>query len=100
MPRRVIGQCNRIDFTNIEHLASVIDNPEQLDTSTLTSREKFAFIFLAHTGKKNIPYSLVKEVVKEVIFYGDGDMVTAIEIKFLHIPSRVSRVLYFRQLWN
>ena len=44
--KRIVGQCNAADFADIEHLAAALEEPEMLDTSTLTNRQKLAFHLL------------------------------------------------------
>ena len=98
MPRRIVGQCNQSDFANIEHLASTLENPEMLDTSTLTNRQRFAFHFMALTIKKKIPWKMVK-LVNEVLFWGEDETISAVEIKFIHDQSKTSEIVKFKELW-
>ncbi len=98
MSRRILGQCGRSDFASIEHLAVALKEPEMFDTSTLTSRQKFAFHFIALTAKKGIPWRLLR-AVDEVLFWGDGQDVSAVEIKFVRDQSKVSEVGEFKTLW-
>ena len=44
--KRIVGQCNAVDFADIEHLAAALEEPEMLDTSTLTNRQKLTFHLL------------------------------------------------------
>lgn len=96
--RRIVGQCNQSDFRTIEHLAVTLENPEMLDTSTLTNRQKFAFHFYALTIKRKIPWKMLK-LVDEVLFWGDDKDVSAVEIKFTHDQSKLPEIREFKKLW-
>ena len=97
--RRVIGQCNQVDFVSIEHLASVTEDLEKLDTSTLTNRQKFAFHFITLTIRKKIPWRMLK-LVQEVLFWGVGSNVSGVEIKFIRDSSKRDEITDFKQLWR
>ncbi len=84
---RILGQCSQKDLDEIEHLAVALDNPEMLDTSTLTSRQKFAFHFLAVTIDKKIPYKLVRATIQEVLFWGENDTIRNLEVKLQKTAS-------------
>lgn len=99
--RRVIGQCHQADFEGVEHLAAALDDPTMLDTSTLTSRQKFAFHFIAVIKDKGISWKLMRSVVSEVLFWGEGgDKITHVEVKLTRDPSRHGKVLEFNKLWG
>ena len=100
MTRRILGQCHQADFASIEHLVDALENPEMLDTSTLTNRQKFAFYFLAQTIDKGIPWRLVRSVIQEILFWGEGEKVAALEIKFALDPSKRDEVMRFKRLWR
>ena len=98
--RRVIGQCNQVDFASIEHLASITEDPEKLDTSTLKRKEKFAFLFLTVALRKKIGFGLLKSVVQEVLFWGeDEDEVMRIEVRPVRDYSKRGDVAEFKRLW-
>ena len=99
VPRRILGQCNQVDFANIEHLAMTLKDPEMLDTSTLTNRQKYAHHFLALTIKKKIPWKMVR-LVNEVLFWGENEKISAVEIKFIRDQSKRSEIAKFKTLWH
>jgi len=100
MARRIIGQFGHTDLVSIEHLVSVIDNPEQLDTTTLTNKQKYAFIFGAMAAREGISWSLLKEIIKAVLFWGESeDKVSGIEIKMMRNANK-DKIKEFRQLWS
>jgi len=100
MTRRIVGQCHQSDFADIEHLASVLDSPEMLDTATLTNRQKFAFYFISMARDKGIPWKLLRNVVREVLFWGEHDgKITYTEIKLIRNPSKRDEIQKFRRLW-
>lgn len=96
---RIIGQCSQVDFTDIEHLTVTLSEPAMLDMSTLTNRQKFAFNFYAHLYTKGISYSLARSIVREVLFWGETDVVQAIEIKFKNNAEK-SEIQGFKRLWR
>lgn len=96
---RIVGQCSQTDFNSIEHLSLTLEKPELLDTSTLTRRQKFAFHFLSMAQRKNIPWSLLRAVIQLVLFWGDDDNVSAIEIKFIPDPTKSKEVAEFKRRW-
>ena len=96
---RILGQCSQVDFNDIEHLAAALENPAMLDMSTLSNRQMFAFNFYAHLYKKGIPYSLARAIVREVLFWGETDVIQAIEIKFKR-NAEINDFLKFKRLWN
>ena len=101
MSRRIVEQCGRADFSSLEHLASSIDKSEQLDTSTLTKTQKAAIRFLIVAQEKKIPFCLVKDTVKEVLFWSsDGKMINGIEIKWLQHKDNIEKVKRFKMLWQ
>jgi len=97
--RRILGQCGQEDFKSIEHLATVLDSPTMLDTKTLTNRQKFAFYFMAEVIKKKIPLELLK-VVREVLFWGEGEEVTNIVIKLFRIQKFAKDIEEFKRQWR
>lgn len=77
---RIIGQCNTADFKSIEHLALTLKNPEMLDLSTLSRKQKLAILVMAVFKEAGIK---VKDAykIREFLFWDDGH----IEIKFLNV---------------
>jgi len=96
---RIIGQCNAADFTAIEHLVDTIKEPGDLDVSTLKHKERLALLFTDKVRKKGIGWRLLCEAVREVLFWGDGTNVHAIEVRFTRDPKRQNKVAEFRKLW-
>ena len=96
---RILGQCGQVDFNDIEHLTASLENPAMLDMSTLSNRQVFAFNFYAHLYRRDIPYSLARAIVREVLFWGETDVIQAIEIKFKPNAER-NDILKFRRLWS
>lgn len=95
---RIIGQCNRVDFVDIEHLADITEKPEMFDTSTLSTRQRYAFVFLTIALRAGATWDLVRKAVKAVLFWGDEDeKVKKITIKFTPDDRSVEA---FRQLWD
>ncbi len=93
---RIIGQFHQADLAGIEHLALVVDRPDMLDHSTLSKKQRLAFKFLNKAFKKEIPWALIRNVVKEVLFWGEDDKVEEIEIRFFHKPEAEE----FKRLWR
>ena len=98
--RRIVGQCNQVDFKSIEHLALTLATPEVLDTSTLTNRQKFAFLFLEMAQRKRVSWELLRRAVQEVLFWGDGTDVSAIEIKFVRDSAKSKEIAELKGLWG
>lgn len=96
---RIIGQCHQVDFTDIEHMVAVLEDPSMWDVSTLSKRQVFAFYFYARLYRKLIPYSLARQVVREVLFWGETDVIQAVEIKFKQNAER-DDILNFSRLWR
>lgn len=99
MPRRIVGQCHQSDFAKVEHLAIALQNPEMLDMSTLTNKQKFAFHFIALIINKKIPWRMLA-VVREVLFWGDEDHISGVEVKFVQDTSKISEIEEFRKLFH
>jgi len=79
----------------------VLDNPEMLDTSTLKRKQKFAFHFVAITQDKGISWGLLREVVWEVLFWGENEeKVTHIEVKFTRDRTKFGKIGEFKRLWR
>lgn len=96
--RRIIGQCNQSTFLSIEHLAAIVENPDQLDVNTLSNTQKFAFRFLQMAIRKGISWKMLRKVVKEVLFWGEDDgKITGIQVKF--IQKLTPEVKRFKELW-
>ena len=100
--RKVIGQCSQGDFAAIEHLSDILEEPDKLDVSTLSNTQRFAFQFLQIAIRKGIDWNLMREVVKEVLFWGEGDKATLIKIRFKQDTNKkfIGKVLTFRDLWK
>lgn len=97
---RIIGQCNQVDFTSIEHLAAITEDPELLDVSTLNRKERLAFIFLSNALRKGISWELLRSVVQEVLFWGeDEDNVEHMEIRLKRDPLKSNEIRKFKLLW-
>lgn len=98
---RVIGQCNSADFQDIEHLATALVKPEDLDTSTLKRKQTFAFLFVNEARKLGISFKLLRSVVKEVLFWGyEKNDVKDIEIRFIPDPKKYQAIVEFKELWR
>jgi hypothetical protein len=95
---RIIGQCSQSDFTAIEQLTVQLTHPSMLDMSALSKRQIFAFNFYNHLYKKSIPYALARDIVREVLFWGDTDFIQSIEIKFKTNADK-NEVKKFKRLW-
>lgn len=96
---RIIGQCNRVQFDEIVHLADILDRAEELDTSTFNNKQKIAFRFIGVAFSKGIKWRLLYDVVREVLFWGEGDEIKRIEIRFTHNPEKRKDIDKFKQLW-
>jgi len=68
-----------------------------LDVSTLTKNQRYAFLFTEMAMRKGITWSLLRQVIKEVLFWGEGDKIMGIEIKFIRGRQDIVK---FRQLWG
>lgn len=97
MKRRIIGQCNQADFASMEHLASEISKGRELDTSTLNRKEILACRFAIMCRDKGIPWKLLRSAVREVLFWGDGDQVKEMQVKFFPKPKEVGK---FQEKWH
>jgi len=100
---RIVGQCNQADFVAIEHLAEITEKPDQLDVSTLSRSQRLAFQFLQVALRRNIHWNLIREVVKEVLFWGEGDTANFMQVRFKQRVSDkvfVGKALQFQELWN
>jgi hypothetical protein len=95
--RRIIGQCNQATFSSLEHLARVIEEGFELDTSTLSRSQNLACQFCIMCRDKGIPWKLLRSAIREVLFWGEYDDAETIEIKFLQKPKSVGE---FRSKWN
>lgn len=101
MPRKIFEQCSHLDISSIEHLALVTNKPDQLDTSTLTKTQRAAIRFLIITQDKNIPLGLVKDAVKEVLFWtSDGKIINGVEIKWFVRKENIDKIRRFQALWK
>ena len=96
--RRILGQCGQADFKSVEHLIRVLKKPEMLDLSTLTSRQKFALQYYAEILHRKIPLKLLK-VVQEVLFWGEKEKATHIEVKFFRNRELINDIQEFKRLW-
>jgi len=97
MAQRIIGQCGQSEFADIDHLVDITDDPSMLDVTTLTESQKFAFRFMTIAFRKGISWSLIRGYVKQVLFWGDGDKATRIEVKLFR--DRHGRE-EFAKLWR
>lgn len=102
MARRILGQCDQSDFAGIEHLACMTDRAEDIDLTTLTSKQRCAFRFICIAFNKGISWDLIRQVVRQVLFWGEGDEASYISIKFKKCVSKESedKVLKFTSLWK
>lgn len=99
MATHILGQCKHMRLSEVEHLMSVLEHPEQLDTTTLTNSQRFAFHLIALAGRIGISFQLMREVVREALFWGDKDRVTYIQVKFLR-HADINKVREFKRLWK
>ena len=81
MPK-IIGQCNTADFKSIEHLALTLKNPEMLDPSTLSRKQKLALVVMAALKEAGIKFQEAYKI-REILFWDDGHA----EFKFLNVPG-------------
>ena len=79
---RIIGQCNTADFESIEHLALTLKNPEMLDLSTLSKKQKLALVVIAAFKEAGIKFQETYKI-REILFWDDGHA----EFKFLNTPG-------------
>lgn len=100
-PSRIVRQCNHVHLAEIEHIASIADDPTKLDTSTLTKGQVTAALFASMLHRLGIPWKLVKGNVREVIFWGGGDSdeVTKVEVRWLPSHNKEARAK-FQELWK
>ena len=98
-PRKVIRQCNHVHLAEIEHIANIADDPTKLDISTLTKGQATAALFASMLHKLDIPWKLVKGNVREVLFWGDGDKVENVEVRWLPGHNKAARAK-FQELWE
>ncbi|MBA7674548.1 hypothetical protein ES703_82764 [subsurface metagenome] len=75
---RIIGQCNIADFKSIEHLALTLENPEMLDPSTLSRKQKLALVVIAAFKEAGIKFQETYKI-RVILFWDDGHA----EFKFL-----------------
>lgn len=79
---RIIGQCNKADFRYIEHLVLALKDPEMLDFSTLSRKQKLALVVIAAFKEAGIEFQEYYKI-KEILFWDDGH----VEFKFLNVPG-------------
>ena len=79
---KIIGQCNTADFKDIEYLAVTLINPEMLDVSTLSRKQKLALVVIAAFKEAGIKFYECRKI-REILFWDDGH----IAFKFLHVPG-------------
>jgi len=96
---RIIGQCTSADFTSIEHLVGMLDDPKDLDVTTLTNTQRYAFLFLNEARNKKIGWNLLRDTVKTVLFWGEDDTALRIEIKLTKDQSKIDSIRKFKELW-
>lgn len=94
---RVIGQCDQSTLLSIKHMASLVEKPEDVDTTTITRSQRFAFIFMSMAFRKNIKWDTIKAAVRLVLFWGyaEGDL-EYIEIRFMNNKQEANK---FKELW-
>ncbi len=81
--RRIIGQCNTADFKSIEHLALVLTSqPEMLDTSTLSRKQKLALGVIAALAEAGIKLRECYKI-REILFWNDGSA----NFRFFTVPG-------------
>ncbi len=97
---RIVGQCSMGSFADIEHLVGNVTSPEDIDTKTLKHSQTLAFTFAIEAFKRNIPWKLLREVVREVLFWGDSDKIHQMEVRFLQDPKKIDKITKFRKLWG
>ncbi|GAH39310.1 unnamed protein product [marine sediment metagenome] len=97
---RIVGQCNAADFAFIDHLVGSVIKAEDIDTSSLKHKQQLALLFANETHKKGIGWGLVREVVTEVLFWGDKDKMRNIEIRLTRHPLKIRQVDEFKRLWE
>ena len=89
---RIIGQCNTATFRDIEHLAVTLTNPEMLDVSTLSRKQKLALLVMAAFKESGIkPKETYK--IREILFWDDGH----VEFKFLNVPGARALLMKLNQ---
>ena len=97
---RIVGQCNAADFIAVEHLIDAVIDPKDLDTSTLKHKKQLAILFANVSYRKGIKWKLLREVVKEAIFWGDSTKIRVIEVRFIHDSKKIDKVMEFKKLWH
>ena len=97
--RRIVCQCSHVHLAEIDHLVGLVDDPEKFDVSTLTKGQTAAALFVSVLARSDIPWNLVKGNVREVLFWGDGDRVTKIVVKWFPKADKVAKTK-FRELWR
>ena len=98
-PKKVVCQCNHVHLAEIEHIANIADDPTKLDISTLTAGQVTAALFASMLHRLDIPWKLVKGNVREVLFWGDGDNVESVEVRWLPSHNKGARAK-FQELWK
>lgn len=72
MARRIVGQCSTSDFKYLEHLADVLRDGGEIDTTNLTNRQKMAVRVLRHFMDCNVKYSVMLKIREVLIWQYDG----------------------------
>jgi hypothetical protein len=97
---RIICQCNKADFIEIENMAASLDDPSKFDQNALSKKQKWAFHFIIIAMKHGISWELMRSVVREVLFWGDEEAAKRLEIRFARDPAKKGEIEEFKTLWK
>ncbi len=72
MARRIVGQCSTSDFKYLEHLADVLEDGGEIDTTNLTNKQKVAVRVLHYFMECNVKASVLFKIREVLIWQYDG----------------------------
>lgn len=90
MPRRIVGQCNTVDFRHLEHLADAMARGIDPDLTNLTKRQQLAVGVLGYFQRCDIKFDVLLKV-KEVLCWDLGAGQNAYEFKLIDPKDQETR---------
>ncbi|MDP2917086.1 MAG: hypothetical protein Q8O16_04060 [Dehalococcoidia bacterium] len=82
MARRIIAQCNTVDFNDIAHLVDLVSNGGAVFQDNLNSRQKATIRVVYHFEQCGVPFKVLLKL-REVLVWEMPDKGLAFEYKLL-----------------
>ncbi len=82
MARRIVGQCSTSDFKYLEHLADVLRDGGEIDTTNLTNRQIVAVRVLRQFQSCGVEFSVLLKI-REVLVWQLDEGGYAFEYKLI-----------------